>query len=152
MRRLCALQTSPWTSDLPASLKTYTKSRLPKTMNSSGRYVLQYQPSNEIDNCNYLQVGIQMTISDEATINDMIDLFDAFLKASGYVYNGQLKIVEEDKFESQSYIPQDFWDDDGTSLVGNPWVATAGSRLRGGSSEDHLSFHTSFGNNVVTFE
>lgn len=121
-------------------------------MNSTGRYVLQYQPSNEVDSCNYLQVGIQMTISDEATVSDMVDLFDAFLKASGYVYEGQLKIVDENKFKPQSHIPQDFWDNDGTSLVGNPWVTTTvGTRLSGGLGEDHLSVNTSFGNDVVTF-
>lgn len=120
-------------------------------MNSLGRYVLQYQPADEIDNCNYLQVGIQMTISDEATVNDMVDLFDAFLKASGYVYDGQLKIVEEDKTKPVFNSSQDFWDEDGVSLVGNSWLATAGSGLCGGSGEDHLSFHTNFGNNVVTF-
>lgn len=132
-------------------------------MDSFGRYVLQYQPGN--DDTEYLQVGIQMNISAEATLADMTAFFDSFLKAAGYYYDGELQIVE-DKPKQKTYEicepasptarinwenSQDFWDEDGHSLTGNPWIATVGSGMLGGLGEDHLCLKTSFGNNVVTF-
>jgi hypothetical protein len=61
-------------------------------MDSTGRYVARYEPSNS--DHEYLQVAIEMSISDEATLPDMVNFFDSFLKAAGYVYEGSLKIVE----------------------------------------------------------
>ena len=60
-------------------------------MDSTGRYVITYEPGNSKHE--YLQVSIQMSISDEAGLGDMTNFFDAFLKASGYVYDGSLEIV-----------------------------------------------------------
>ena len=62
-------------------------------MNSTGRYVLQYQPSN--NETEYLQTAIEMSISDEATIGDMTNFFDCFLKAAGYIYDGSVKVVDD---------------------------------------------------------
>lgn len=61
-------------------------------MNSTGRYVARYEPSDS--DHEYLQVAIEMSISDEATLPDMVNFFDSFLKAAGYVYEGSLRIVE----------------------------------------------------------
>ena len=56
-----------------------------------------------------------------------------------------------ENFEStyESSIPnQDFWDNDGISLTGNPYsspdsIVFTGSRLLGGLGEDHISFNPS---------
>ena len=55
-----------------------------------------------------------------------------------------------ENFEStyESSIPnQDFWENDGISLTGNPYAApdmlVIGSRLPGGFGEDHISFNSS---------
>ena len=61
-------------------------------MDSTGRYVARYEPSDS--DHEYLQVAIEMSISDEATLPDMVNFFDSFLKAAGYVYEGSLRIVE----------------------------------------------------------
>jgi hypothetical protein len=55
-----------------------------------------------------------------------------------------------ENFEStyESSIPnQDFWENDGISLTGNPYASpdmlVIGSRLPGGLGEDHISFNSS---------
>ena len=68
-------------------------------MDSTGRYVVRYEPSNSEHE--YLQTRIEMSISDEATFDDMANFFDAFLKAAGFVYDGQLQVAEN---ESHSFF------------------------------------------------
>jgi hypothetical protein len=38
-----------------------------------------------------------MSIDCEADLNQMLSFFDAFLKASGYVYDGELQIVKREQ-------------------------------------------------------
>ena len=63
------------------------------TMNSSGRYTVCYEPSN--DPAEYLQTSVQMGISSDANLSDMAAFFTDFLRASGYVFDGALEIVSE---------------------------------------------------------
>jgi hypothetical protein len=65
----------------------------PGTMNSYGRYTVSYTPSD--DPTEYLQTSVQMSISSEATLSDMTAFFTDFLRASGYVFEGALEIVNE---------------------------------------------------------
>lgn len=128
-------------------------------METSGKYTVNYTPSN--DPAEYLQTSVQMSISSEATLSDMAAFFTDFLRASGYVFEGDLRIVEPFEKETSETLRSDFWEDDGVSYVGNPWNAQAGndtldtvyigSGLFGAAGEDHLSFHSSFGKDVVTF-
>ena len=60
-------------------------------------------------------------------------------------------ITMSENFEStyeSSLANQDFWQEDGISLTGNPYaspdqIVFSGSRLPGGLGEDHVSFNTS---------
>jgi hypothetical protein len=61
-------------------------------MTSTGRYIVRYEPSDSQHE--YLQTKIEMSISDEATYEDMANFFDAFLKAAGYIYDGSLQVSE----------------------------------------------------------
>jgi len=97
-----------------------------------------------------------MSISAEASLGDMLNFFDSFLKASGYVYDGELKIVENEpetpKFDkplATTGSNQDFWYEDGISLTGNPGVLGGG--LKGGMSDDYICFKPSLDSNLVTF-
>jgi hypothetical protein len=62
-----------------------------------------------------------------------------------------MKFMSEN-FEStyENSIPrQDFWENDGISLTGNPYaspdtIVFSGSRLPGGMGEDHISFNPTF--------
>ena len=67
-------------------------------MESTGRYVVRYEPSDSRHE--YLQTRIEMSISDEATFDDMANFFDAFLKAAGFVYDGSLKVIDEEQDQS----------------------------------------------------
>lgn len=79
-------------------------------MDSTGRYVARYEPSDS--DHEYLQVAIEMSISDEATLPDMVNFFDSFLKAAGYVYDGSLKIVEDKPkrtFRETAVAASEYW-------------------------------------------
>ena len=39
---------------------------------------------------------IEMTITDEASLTEMLEAFEAFLRASGYTVDGKLDIVEDE--------------------------------------------------------
>ena len=94
-------------------------------MESTGRYVVRYEPSDSRHE--YLQTRIEMSISDEATFDDMANFFDAFLKAAGFVYDGSLKVIDEEQDQS-------------------PWSITT----RGSQGTDFVPLR-SLGNDVISF-
>jgi hypothetical protein len=128
-------------------------------MSSFGVYRLSYEPPSwGTVSC---ESTVDMSISGEADIPQMLDFFESFLKAVGYILDGK-EIELVDKQSTPATFSRDIWDDDGVSLVGNPWAATmnsqiqdsmvyVGSGLKGAEGDDHLSFDRCFGNNVVTF-
>ena len=75
------------------------------TMDSFGRHTVSYTPSN--DPAEYLQIDLRMSISSEATLPDMLNFFTDYLRASGYVFEGSIQIIDTDKeeeyFESKQY-------------------------------------------------
>jgi hypothetical protein len=102
-------------------------------MNSYGRYTVTYEPSD--DPCEYLQVAVQMSISSEATLPDMVNFFTDFLRASGYVFDGELKLVNDE--ENASPVSGSYSDDYFFSNVGADTVSVA---FAGGSGGDVISF------------
>ena len=50
-----------------------------------------------------------MSISSEASLPDMLNFFTDFLRASGYVFNGELEIADEGYFESKQYWSDKFF-------------------------------------------
>ena len=70
-------------------------------MNPFGKYSVSYTPSD--DPCEYLQVAVQMSISSEAALPDMLNFFADFLRASGYVFDGELEIVASDEALDNNY-------------------------------------------------
>lgn len=85
-------RTSPLTSEFTLYLNRYNQPQSNKKMNSTGRYIVRYEPSSSEHE--YLQTRIEMSISDEATYDDMANFFDAFLKAAGFVYEGEVRVVK----------------------------------------------------------
>jgi hypothetical protein len=61
-------------------------------MNTTGRYYLTYDPRSEYAT-EYLEPDIRMSIDSEANLEQMCSFFDSFLKAAGYVYDGEVKII-----------------------------------------------------------
>ena len=83
----------PWTFRTLLSRNNAILNRNPsRIMNPHGRYSVSYTPSD--DPCEYLQVSTQMSISGEAALPDMLNFFTDFLRAAGYVFDGELEIVD----------------------------------------------------------
>ena len=56
-----------------------------------GTYRLTYTPGPDM-----ITPSVDMTLSGEADLSQMLTFFEAFLQASGYVLKGDLEIVEPD--------------------------------------------------------
>ena len=137
-------------------MNLYTNSvKLSSEMYEFGTYRLTYEPPQDA-----LESTIDMSISSEADLSKMLSLFGDFLRAAGYPIDLDYELSVERKSPDFG-SPQEFWVDDGVSWVGNPWgvtygssdqgIAYIGSGLKGGMGDDHLSFNSCFGSNVVTF-
>ena len=95
-------------------------------MTPFGTYRLVYEPP-----ANTLEGSMEMSISSEATLDQMLDLYAAFLRASGYAidFGAELSFIQEEQRESfdpmiEDWSPsQDFWKEDGISLTGNPYAS-----------------------------
>jgi hypothetical protein len=61
-------------------------------MNTTGRYYLKYDPRPEYAT-EYIEPDIRMSIDSEANLEEMCSFFDSFLKAAGYVYDGEVKVI-----------------------------------------------------------
>jgi hypothetical protein len=56
-----------------------------------GRYRLTYEPPSDA-----IETEVSMTISAEATLSQMVELFQNFLQVNGYLLDGAvLKVSEE---------------------------------------------------------
>lgn len=50
-------------------------------------------------NSGYPESKIEITIGADSTLSEVIEKFESFLKASGYIFNGTLDIVEDEQHE-----------------------------------------------------
>jgi hypothetical protein len=129
----------------------YTKSvNLSSEMFEFGKYTLKYEPPAS----DGIEPTVNMSISSEANLTEMLDFFQTFLKASGYYIADDQELtldsVSPVSFSntattgSFSFSDQSFWEDDGFSFTGNPYAANdsliLGSRLPGGMATDVISF------------
>jgi hypothetical protein len=62
-------------------------------MTDFGRYRLTYEPGPADPYSGVLEHAVEMSISGEANIDQMLSFFGDFLKANGYAYDGELKVV-----------------------------------------------------------
>lgn len=127
-------------------------------MNTFGRYSLSYTPGTSF-NSEYIEPTVNMEISAEASLSDMLKLFESFLQATGYVLDGKSLFLDypETENNSRESSDQSFWFDDGFSLTGNYKDSQANDQLfsltlpYSVTPSDHLSFRSNFGNDVITF-
>ena len=105
-----------------------------------GTYRLSYTPPASTGEEDYPNIAIEMTTGGDASVTQMLQLFEAFLSAAGYILKGDLQIVEEKAKEwepefstTAPYIAPTYdwsaWGDDGFSLVGNPIYGASGSDI-----------------------
>lgn len=127
------------------------------TMTTFGTYWLSYEPP-----AGSTEANIDMSISAEANLSEMLSFFGDFLRAATYPLDRDHELAIERV--APDFGDQSFWEDDGVSWVGNPWAATYGSSdqgivyigsgLQGAMGEDHISFspvRSGFNSSVVTF-
>jgi len=58
-----------------------------------GTYRFTYTPPND-PNADYPLINIDMSTSGDASVDQMLRFFEAFLAASGYILKGDLRVVE----------------------------------------------------------
>ena len=75
------------------------------TMTEFGSYRLSYTPPTEC-----VEASVDMTISSEADLAQMLELFECFLGACGYVLNGELQIVEPEVAYDKDYWQEKYFD------------------------------------------
>jgi hypothetical protein len=109
-----------------------------------GKYILKYKPPQ---GCT--ESKVKMEITSEATLPQMLEFFTDFLRASGYVIDENKELVFERKAPDFS---QDFWEEDGVSLTGNPNASgdtvISGTGVPGGLAADYWF---AGGNDVISF-
>ena len=116
-------------------------------MTDFGRYRLTYEPGSPDMFSGILEHGVEMSISGEADLPQLLGFFEAFLKASGYVFDGELKIQAPEKTQNERVA--DFWFEDGYSLTGNPYaspdtIVFSGTGLPGALGDDGISFASKY--------
>lgn len=90
-----------------------------------GMYRLSFTPP--ADPCpDYPSIGIEMTTPGDASVDNMLRFFEAFLAAAGYVLKGELQVVEPEP-------ERDFW----------------ATTVRGSQGVDFVPF--SLADDVITF-
>jgi hypothetical protein len=96
-----------------------------------GTYRLSYTPPEPDGNEDYPCITIEMSTGGDASIDQMLKFFEAFLAASGYVLKGEIQVVEPEK---------DSWE--------SPYnYVTAG----GSQAMDFVPF-SSFSGDVISFK
>ena len=95
-----------------------------------GTYRLSYTPPASTGNEYYPNITIEMSTSGEATVEQMLRFYEAFLAASGYVLKGEIQVVEPET---------------------DPWDGYFNSTARGSQATDFVPF-SSFGGDVISFK
>ena len=88
-----------------------------------GTYRLTFEPPAD-----QITPSVEMTLSGEADVDQMLAMFEAFMQASGYVLKGDIRVVER----APEY---------------DPWSITS----YGSQATDFVSF-SSFSDDVISFE
>ena len=79
-----------------------------------------------------------MGISSEATLPDMLNFFTDFLRASGYVFDGELGLVSNEKVERETDCLR-FKDTAIYGGSGTDTISLAGAGVVGGFGNDVIS-------------
>jgi hypothetical protein len=79
--------------------------------NEYGTYRLSYTPPND-PSADYPLINIEMSTGGDASVDQMLRFFEAFLAAAGYVLKGDLQVVEPEKDSNLSFQFEGFGDMD----------------------------------------
>jgi hypothetical protein len=116
-------------------------------MTDFGRYRISYEPGPFDPYSGVLEHAVEMSISGQASIEQMLSFFDAFLKANGYVYDGEVQIVEgEEAFDKQ------YWQSKYLELLRSPseTVSHYNVTCQGSQGVDFVPFSSSVADDLFT--
>jgi len=113
-------------------------------MDTYGRYRLQFEPHSD----DY-SPSVTMEITGQSSLDQMLSFFDCFLKANGYVYDGEVTILEG---EGEAFDKQ-YWQDKYLELLGTPseTVSPYYVTCQGSQGVDFVPF-SSYVEDAVNFE
>ena len=89
-------------------------------MNTFGRYRLIYEPGPPNPGSEIIDYSVEMSISAEAGLPEMLSFFGSFLRASGYVFDGELEVVNLSEEEEDYFDSRDYWKEKFFSLLNSP--------------------------------
>ena len=72
-------------------------------MTDFGRIRLTYEPGPPDPHSGVLEHSVEMTISGEADLQQLLSFFESFLRANGFVFEGELQIVEREEAFNKQY-------------------------------------------------
>ena len=73
-------------------------------MTDFGRIRLTYEPGPPDPHSGVLEHSVEMTISGEADLQQLLSFFESFLRANGFVFEGRVEIVSSDET-----LDNNFW-------------------------------------------
>jgi hypothetical protein len=112
-------------------------------MDTFGRYRLQFEPHPDDTS-----PSVTMEFSGQASLDQMLSSFDAFLKANGYLYDGDVQIVEGEEVFDKKY-----WQDKYLELLRSPseTVSPYNVTCLGSQGVDFVPFSHSMADDVIDF-
>lgn len=69
-----------------------------------GTYRLSYTPPESTGQEDYPNIAIEMSTGGDASVDQMLKFFEAFLAAAGYQLKGDLQVVEPDE-NTFNFVP-----------------------------------------------
>jgi hypothetical protein len=96
-----------------------------------GTYRLSYTPPASTGYEDYPNIAIEMSTEGDASVDQMLRFYEAFLAAAGYVLKGDLQVVEPEP---------------------NPWESPYNYVTAGGSQATDFVPFSAVGNDVISFK
>lgn len=94
-----------------------------------GTYRLIFEPPSD-----QLTPSVEMTLSGEANVSEMLSMFESFLQASGYVLKGEVQISEQEP----SFAGETSREYEGVGFI--PFSSYGDHLIHGGAGTDTISF------------
>ncbi len=116
-------------------------------MTEFGQYSLTYNPGPPDPYSGVLEHSVEMTISGEADLQQLLTLFESFLRANGFVFEGEVQIVEgEEAFDKQ------YWQEKYLELLRSPseTVSHYNVTCQGSQGVDFVPFSSSVADDLFT--
>jgi len=111
-----------------------------------GMYRLSFTPP--ADSCpHYPSISIEMTTPGDASVDNMLRFFEAFLAASGYVLKGELQVVEPEPEPKEEFVPFNLYNFGDYHIGGSAGTDT----ISFGAAQPVMEFGAKTWDDVISF-